>query len=119
MKNYTRLILAAVIGMLFATIALAQAASPSDPTATLTASNVVTWLTPVLVPLVIAGVKKFSPSIPSWVLPVIAPVLGVLLAYINQLATAQSANFLLAAALGLAGVGVREVKDQLVPPATS
>jgi hypothetical protein len=46
-------------------------------------------------------------------LPIIAPLLGVALEVINSLATTQAANFWAAAALGLAGIGVREVADQV------
>jgi hypothetical protein len=94
--------------------AVAAPISVSSPT-TFSADSIITWLTPLLVPLIIAVKKKFAPLIPSWALPILAPVLGMILDYVNTLATSHQSNLLLAALLGLAGVGVREVKDQLVP----
>lgn len=79
------------------------------------AGLIVNLLTPVIVPIVIAGVKAIKPNIPSWALPVMAGPLGVLIEYINHLATGSATNFLAAVLLGLAGVGVREVVDQLKP----
>lgn len=120
MKTYLRLLIAAVIGTLFCTIALAQtAAATTAPAAAgaLSADAIVQWLTPLLVPLIIALFKKVAPSIPSWALPVIAPVLGMLGNVITSYATGHSLNLVAAAALGLAGVGIREIKDQLVPAA--
>jgi hypothetical protein len=67
----------------------------------------------VIVPLIVAAFKKVVPDIPSFLLPVIAPVLGagggLLLAW---LASVPGGGWKGAAA-GLAGVGVRELVDQL------
>jgi hypothetical protein len=61
----------------------------------------------VLVPLIIAGLKKLFPQLPSGSLPVIAPILGGLLEYgLSQLG--QGAGGTLAGAVaGGAGVGLR------------
>ena len=85
------------------------------------AAGILTYLTPVIVPLVIAGLKKVLPSVPSFLLPLIAPLLGIALDYINHFATGQATNLIASIALGAAGVGVREAVDQLksikpVPP---
>ncbi len=77
------------------------------------ATTIVSLATPVIVPLIIAGVKKILPSIPTWLLPVITPFLGASVDVINHFATGASTNLVLSALLGLAGVGVREVVDQL------
>jgi hypothetical protein len=100
-----------VIAVALSATALAQNAAAAGTE--ITADNVVLWLTPVVVPMLIALVKKVLPQVPSWALPIIAPLLGVALEVINSLATTQAANFWAAAALGLAGIGVREVADQV------
>ena len=64
-------------------------------------------LIPIVVPLVLAGLKRLAPSLPSLLLPVLAPFLGALsagLTVVTDLGTG--------AVLGAAGVGVREVVDQ-------
>ena len=119
MKTNIRLMIVALTGFLFATLAFAQevAAPAAAALDGITSANVVTWLTPVLVPLLLAGVKLVLPKLPTWVIPIAAPVIGVLIDFVNSLATAHSSNFLVAAALGLAGVGLREVKENLKPAA--
>lgn len=81
--------------------------------ATDAANSIVQFLTPVIVPLVIAGMKKLMPKLPGFLLPIIAPVIGVVIDLVNSFVTTHSTNLFAAAALGLAGVGLREVKDQL------
>ena len=74
-----------------------------------------------VVPVVVAALKKGIVSIPKWLLPVIAaalgPVVDSLLAWLSGIESAGLA----AVALGLAGVGLREVykqiKDAFVVPA--
>ncbi len=77
------------------------------------ANSLLTWLTPILVPLLIVGVKKVLPSLPGWTLPIIAPVLGIVIDLVNTATTSHAGNMGIAAALGLAGVGLREIKDQV------
>lgn len=102
--------------VLIATLtAHAQTAVAPAATTGISPDGIVQWLTPILVPLLIAGFKKVSPSLPGWCLPILAPLLGMLLELVNSLATTHTSNFAVAAALGLAGVGLREVKDQLTP----
>lgn len=70
-------------------------------------------LIPVGVPLFIALAKMLIPMLPGWLLPIIAPILGGLadagLAYVSG----GTANPVLGAILGSAGVGVREIVDQI------
>lgn len=80
-----------------------------DPTA------IVSIATPIIVPLVIAGVKKILPKIPTWFIPMLAPVLGGLVGVIANAATTHDTNLLISVALGMAGVCVREIIDQLKP----
>ena len=82
------------------------------------ANTIVTYATPVIVPLVIALVKKVKPNIPSVVIPIIAPILGAVIGIIASVATNNQGNIILAAVLGMAGVGLREIKDQLTKPST-
>lgn len=122
MKSYIKFLLVYLFAAVFVTLAHAQATG-TPVTASFTANDVVALLTPVVVPLIIAGMKLLMPKIPSWILPLIAPVLGVLINIIDQAVTSHAGNIWLAAALGLAGVGVREVVDQTkqtvtAPPAT-
>jgi hypothetical protein len=76
--------------------------------------NKFTWLEtiiPVVVPAAIALFKQLLPQIPKPWLPVLAPVLG---AVIEVAATRQvGAGTAAGAALGAAGVGLREIVDQL------
>ena len=70
-------------------------------------------LIPVFTPLIIQAVKMFVPKIPTLWLPVMAPFLGALLDVISHYSTGSTVSIGTAAALGLAGVGVREVVDQI------
>jgi hypothetical protein len=69
------------------------------------------WLIPILVPALIAVLKTLTPQLPKHWLPILAPVLGALL----DLASTQSlgAGTAWGAALGSAGVGLREILDQI------
>jgi hypothetical protein len=68
-------------------------------------------LVPVLVPAAIAALKQLLPKIPKPWLPILAPLLGAL---IDIAATCQvGPGTPLAALLGAAGVGLREILDQL------
>lgn len=112
MKNKIRLFFASLAGLMFVAVAFAQDAAPATG---FTPDNIVAWLTPVLVPLVLAGIKQLMPKLPSWTIPLLAPILGVGIDFLHSLATAHSTNLLVAAALGLAGVGLREAKEALKP----
>lgn len=79
------------------------------------ATQIVTFATPIIVPLIIAGMKWLKPNIPTWLLPVLCGPLGMLLDYINHLVTNSGLNLIQAALLGVAGIGVREIVDQLKP----
>jgi len=68
---------------------------------------------PVLVPLLIAFGKWAIPVVPAWALPIIAPALGALTDWLISLAAGTSASPAIGALLGSAGVGFREIKDQV------
>lgn len=75
--------------------------------------SVLTSLIPVLVPVLIALAKMAVPKIPAVWLPVIAPVLGAGIELLGHFAGVSSGNPLVSAVLGSAGVGVREIFDQV------
>lgn len=100
--------------MFLASLAMAADAIVVAPTGNSAADGLLQWLTPIIVPLVLAGFKKVTPSAPSWLIPLLAPVIGIAIDYVNHFATGHTTNVLLATVLGAAGVGLREVKDQLV-----
>lgn len=99
---------------------LALAADPASPSsggavqisgsASLSGVQVVI---PVLVPLAIAFLKLILPRVPSAWIPVLAPILGMLADLAAAKATGGTGNVVLGAVLGSAGVGLREVVDQL------
>lgn len=70
-------------------------------------------LIPLAVPVLIAVAKYFLPRVPLWLLPILAPVLGALIDFLTALATGNAANPLIGALFGSAGVGVRELLDQV------
>lgn len=113
MKNPLKLmpwLLTAMIVM-FAFTALAQTTPPvpvPDENPTLLMALVM-----VIPPLLIAIGKWALPKTPTVFLPIIAPALGALINWISMLAGGPDIHPVLAAALGSAGVGLREIKDQI------
>jgi MFS superfamily sulfate permease-like transporter len=68
------------------------------------------WI-PILVPSVIALLKRFFPAIPKAILPWLCPALGMGLSWVGGL-TGQNIDPALAAALGAIGNWLRETYDQ-------
>lgn len=58
-------------------------------------------------PSAVALVKKFGPKIPKLLLPVVSSVIGAGIGYVTDLGSVHGGL------LGLAGVGVREILDQV------
>lgn len=105
-----------LILLLFTTLAVLGAAI--DPTATPATPETLhplsfAALIPFATPLLIALLKGLAPHIPKLWLPIIAPILGALLDIIIHYAGGQNVGVLTGALLGSAGVGVREVLDQV------
>lgn len=73
-------------------------------------------LIPVLTPLLVMGVRAFLPKVPSKFYPLIAALVGVALDLVAHYSLGTTLSPLAGFALGLAGVGLREVKDQLSKP---
>jgi hypothetical protein len=101
--------------LLTAMIAWSADGAPASGPATATAVSIWTILTPVLVPVVIAllkiGLMYWGAKIPKALIPVIAPILGAGIDYITS--GTLGAGTAWGAALGLSGVGLREIVDQL------
>ena len=68
---------------------------------------------PVLVPMLIALYKVVLPKIPTWSLPLMAPVIGLLLNAVLTYANGAGVNPWVALALGASGTGLREIQNQL------
>lgn len=105
----------------FAGMLCALAADPAG-TATVpgmasrTGSASLSWFAitiPVVVPLLIMVIKLLLPKIPSAWWPVVAPVIGVIADFAGSQVSGLEGNPALGALLGSAGVGLREVVDQL------
>lgn len=76
--------------------------------------NLINVLTPLLTPIVTAGVKKLA-KLPKWLIPVIAIGLGSLGNYLAQLAMGTPNNLWITLALATAGIGVRELTTHVNP----
>jgi hypothetical protein len=99
--------------LLFAFSAYAEGATSDLPPRTSYLSlSWVQFLIPVVVPLLIAGLKKLWPSVPSALLPWLCPLLGVAADQIAKLAGSGGAPAEVAVALGALGLYLREVVDQ-------
>ncbi len=98
-----------------AATSFAAEAAVAISTGNASADSILTWLIPVIVPLILAGLKKIAPAVPAWTLPILAPVLGVVVDLVNHYALGHTSNLAVSIGLGLAGVGLREVKENLLP----
>lgn len=77
-----------------------------------TVGNLITALTPVVVPLAVAAVKPLLAQLPKVAVPFVAIVLGAAIDLVNAFVTGNAPGLAWGAALGAAGIGVREVLDQ-------
>ncbi len=76
-------------------------------------TQLISALTPVIIPIVLLGAKKAIAALPPWTLPILAPILGALLDVANGYLTGTSLGGVWGAVLGGAAVGLREIIDQL------
>lgn len=98
--------------MLFLLPVIASAADGDFATG---ATLKVTWIQTaivVLVPALIAALKKFWPSVPKPLLPFLCPALGWAAGYVGGLAGMDIGSPEASAALGGLGLFLREVFDQ-------
>ena len=76
-------------------------------------NTIIAVFVPIISPLITAGLKWVLPRIPSWAIPILCTALGTLSGYIGQLSLGGDLSVFAIAGLGLAGIGVRELVDQL------
>ena len=91
--------------------AVAEAVPPEMPDPKLSAALAITALTPVVVPFLTFGFRKLAPKIPRVGLPFVAMGLGSLINFLASYAAGGDFTPVAGAALGLAGVGVREIAN--------
>lgn len=79
-------------------------------------NTIINLLTPIFGPIVVAGMKLLAPKLPSWTLPILCTLVGATGNIVaHYVATVPQDQTMIAVLLALAGVGVREIKDQLTP----
>lgn len=117
MKKITKVLAVALFisCLAFAVVAQTNDASPPGAPAVdpQSATGLLLVIIPVVVPILVWLGKKIVPVLPGWFLPILAPGLGALVDWIASQTTAHHANPALALALGSAGVGIREIIDQV------
>jgi hypothetical protein len=116
-RNRLAILLVVAVVFVMQGVALAQTAAADQ------APSIWTQLLPLLitglVPLLIALTKLALPMVPKWLPPILAPLLGLVLGYVESLLTAGNFNPLNMALYGALGVWLREVVDQLKKLATT
>lgn len=96
------------MGEIFSMNAIFFADAADAAAAAVPAGNWLMLIIPAVVPVVIAVIKFFIPKLPSVWLPILAPILGAVAELL------LSGNFgVWGAVAGAAGVGLREIVDQL------
>lgn len=104
------------LALVFVTAAslFAAEAVTGEPVAAPVAQTVKWWVLviPIAVPLVLGIAKSFVPKIPGWMLPVLAPLMGAAADYFASGTFGQGTAMGVIA--GSAGVGVRELADQIM-----
>jgi hypothetical protein len=94
---------------------LAQTNAPAGgaPAATSSSPSAIVALIPVAVPVLIALLKLVAPNLPTLWLPILAPILGAGADIALHYAGVSTLGAVWGALLGSAGVGLREIHDQL------
>lgn len=103
--------------LIFVTAALAQDPAATPPIVVPAPDSLQALLIAVLTaapPMVIAVVRWAAPRIPSVALPVAAPFVGMLISVVAYYSTGTEVSVLVAAFAGVAGIGLRELYDQLM-----
>ncbi len=105
-----RLLIAAAV-LLFPAVAYAQAKTGVD------SGSIVKSLEPFLIAVVVPGLVQVAKAawyaMPKWLMPILAGALGPVLDQLVALTAGTPSSPLLAVLMGLAGVGVREVANQV------
>jgi len=105
-------IIALVLSVFALTLYAQTNAVPALPS-TGPSASLLLLIIPVAVPLIIALGKFFVPKLPTVLLPILAPALGTLIDYITMKITGGAFSPVTSALLGSAGVGLREILDQV------
>lgn len=108
-SKYAVLFLMLLTGSLLAAEPDAEVA----PTAGETWNGILLLLIGVVAPIMVRASKMLIPQIPSWMLPILGPALVSLANWISAQAGGPHVDPILAALLGAAGTGIREIKDQV------
>lgn len=90
--------------------ALAQTGDVPEPTLW---QELAPLLITAVVPLAIALGRKLIPVLPKWLLPILAPLLGVALSFVLDAATGIETGAVLAAVYGGLGTWLREMIKQI------
>lgn len=90
-----------------------------DPATPLPVSTFEFWTygIAIIVPLLVGGMKKLVPKIPSWVLPVSTPFVGIALGFILKWIGAANMSWVDMGQAGLMAVAIREAWNQTVTKA--
>lgn len=97
----------------FISLPIILLAANGQPAAQSLLQQLLPFLITALVPGIIAIVKLLLPKIPGWLLPILAPVIGILLGYIQTIIPGADADPIKAAIMGGLGVCLREIYDQI------
>jgi len=109
-----RRILFLLLVLFSASLALAQAETPPISAIDWNAvgAQAIMGLAPVVVFLLVQGVKGLSTKLPKWAPPVIALALGAVANVVAQMA-ASPKNAIMGAIFGLAATGIYEIQKNL------
>lgn len=115
------LLVAVLFALLMPGLAMAQANSVPAAGAPASAAPPSPWvsLIPLAVPVLIMVLKMLIPNIPGVALPIIAPLLGAAADIVLHYAGASTLGPTWGAVLGSAGVGLREIYDQVKQSVTT
>ena len=116
MKTHTRLWLLLIIAVWLTPLAVhaADGASALNDASALESpwAALIIAITPILV----AAVKAIAPRIPTWLVPISASLIGCVLAFAGSYFAGVDVNWWQGLLLGLGGVGLREIINQLAKP---
>ncbi len=79
----------------------------------MTAPNIYQAIIPLLVPLLIMGLKLVWEKIPKWTIPLLVPILGGAADAVIAYVAGGTPNPIVGAILGSVGMNLREFIDQL------
>ena len=69
-----------------------------------------------ITPILVAAIKAIAPRIPTWLVPISASLIGCVLAFAGSYFAGVDVNWWQGLLLGLGGVGLREILNQIAKP---